>query len=104
MGEMRHHSIVVTSDDTDIIKLVHNKAISLFEHLVSPIIRSRANGFQSFFIAPDGSKEGWETSDHYDINRKDYINYLNTFGFAVSYCEFYFGSDFGLNSNLLNFN
>jgi len=104
MSQMRHHSIVVTSDDFDIINLAHKKAVSLFEHLVSPIIRSRANGFQSFFIAPDGSKEGWETSDHYDINRKDYVNYLNTFGLAVLYCEFYFGSDISPKAKLIHFN
>jgi hypothetical protein len=104
MGQMRHHSIVVTSDDSDIIKLVHKKAVSLFEHLVSPIIRSRANGFQSFFIAPDGSKEGWETSSKHDTNRKKYINYLNTFGLAILYCEFHFGSDISPKAELIHFN
>jgi hypothetical protein len=35
------------------------------------------NGFQSFFIPPDGSKEGWDDSNIGDLQRETMINWLN---------------------------
>ncbi|MGG3872975.1 hypothetical protein [Brevibacillus laterosporus] len=64
MGTIKHNAIVVTDADyaMDKLELVHKKAQELFSSLVSPIIKSNSNGYQSFFVAPDGSKEGWEES------------------------------------------
>jgi hypothetical protein len=39
-------------------------------NLCSPIIHSRTNGYSWLFIAPDGSKEGWSTSDDMDAKRE----------------------------------
>lgn len=74
MGYMCHHAVLVTSWSEDLAKVAHAKAIELapiepftngvnFDGLVSPLIGSVVNTYFSFFIAPDGSKEGWVTSD-----------------------------------------
>lgn len=87
MGYMRHHAIVVTSWSKH-IEQAHAKAHEVFDSedfpfwtpsadsLVSPIINSLTNGFSSFFIAPDGSKSGWDTSDIGNNRRGEYIAWL----------------------------
>lgn len=69
----QHHSIVVVGRS---LKVSHNKAVKMFGVLVSPIITS-INGIQSYFIAPDGSGEGWEQSDDMDKLREKFIQYLD---------------------------
>ncbi len=87
MGYMRHHTIIVTSPLADRIKEAHDRAQQVFdvedppgperfERLVSPILQGMTNGYQSFFIAPDGSKEGWGTSDTGDDLREQFITWL----------------------------
>ena len=95
MGYMCHHTIVVTGhydDDGNVtrakpasfshdfdIRVAHMKAMEIFKgQLVSPIIKGVANGYGSFFIAPDGSKEGWEPSDDHDDKREQFIKWLDT--------------------------
>lgn len=76
MGYEKHHSIIVISSDKG-IKKPHKKAMKIFDHLVSNIIHSGMNGVSSFFIAPDGSKEGWTDSFKGDERRDKFIQYLN---------------------------
>ena len=58
MGYMRHHAIVVSSAYVNL----NNARSSARKFNLNPsqIIESRVNGYKSFFIPPDGSKEGWE--------------------------------------------
>lgn len=77
MGYMRHHAIVVTSGIGDFIEKAHAKAEYCFPW-VSPISPSAINGYQSFFVPPDGSKEGWEDSDLGDVNRKLFFEWLES--------------------------
>lgn len=74
MGWIRHHAIVVTAFD-DNINEIHSKAKEIFP-TVSKILKSRTNGYTSIFIPPDGSKEGWETSNLFDDKRDEFIAYL----------------------------
>ena len=62
MGYMRHHAILVTSWDAKLLASAHAQAVKMFAY-VSPISPAFVNGYQSFFIPPDGSKEGWPESD-----------------------------------------
>ena len=48
------------------------------QQLISPIIPSLINRFCSFFIAPDGSKEGYDASDDGDIIRRKTLDFLNS--------------------------
>lgn len=99
MGYMRHHAIVVTDNGYgDFIDQAYARAAELFGPLVSGIIRSRVNGHQSFFVAPDGSKEGWDDSEIGDIDRARFITYLRTFEYEdgstpLSWVEVQYGDD-----------
>lgn len=73
MGRMKHNAIVVTSWSEDHARDARILAITYFGRLVSPIIKSEINAYNSFFIAPDGSKEGWEDSDKYNDLRPKFI-------------------------------
>lgn len=88
MGYMRHHAIVVTGTNEESAKAAHAEAIRIFHAdkaidfmspgtaMVSPILESPVNGYFSFFIAPDGSKEGWDTSDSGNEGREMFIKEL----------------------------
>jgi len=94
MGYMRHHAIVVTSPNTE----AHKKAKELFEELVSPLVFSVTNDYNSFFVAPDGSKEGWDLSDKFDRKRKKFIEWLRSQAYedgsnSIKYVEVQFGDD-----------
>jgi hypothetical protein len=81
MGYISHHAMIVTGFNKNSLKLAHKEAELRFTReggfcFVSPIITSPINGYLSFFIAPDGSKEGWEDSDYYDKARREYGEWL----------------------------
>ena len=88
---MRHHAIVVTGSE-DEIQEAHSTACSIFEH-VSEISPLSINGHQSFFIPPDGSKEGWDNSEMGDINRSSFVDWLTKRGGAVKWVEVQYGDD-----------
>lgn len=97
MGYMRHHALVITSWHEDLPK-IHARAVELCAHLVSPIVRGSCNGYASFFIAPDGSKEGWDISDDGDDNRSTLISELEAMRYEdgsspIDWVEVQFGDD-----------
>lgn len=99
MGYISHHAIVVTdSGYGDFIDKAHARAVELFGPLVSGIIASKVNGNRSFFVAPDGSKEGWDDSNIGDIDRDRLITYLRTFEYEdystpLAWVEVQYGDD-----------
>lgn len=104
MGYIRHHAIIVTSWDDEKLFMAHAKAKEIFGELVSEKIEGQINGFTSSFVAPDGSKEGWQHSDEGDENRKKFIAFLDdeTFG-SVRFVELYYGDD-NMESKIMNHN
>lgn len=77
MGYMRHHAIIVTTSQD--IAPIYRKALEIFDPiLVGNIVKSTVNGYYSFFIGPDGSKEGWIDSMDGDTNRGKFIEYLES--------------------------
>ncbi|KQL17666.1 hypothetical protein [Cytobacillus solani] len=86
MGYIRHNSFVVTGDSYPEaqrkLDLAHEKAVELFSNLVSPVIQGKTNGYQSFFVAPDGSKEGWDLSDEYDEKRKQLADFIDSLAYG----------------------
>jgi len=68
MGYIRHDAIIVTAWDEERLSRAHAKAREL-KLPVSEVVPSGVNGYVSFLIAPDGSKEGWQPSDDGDKNR-----------------------------------
>ena len=115
MGYIKHHSIIVSGWQIKEVKEAHQKAIEIFEKefssepytkpygstLISPIISGLTGSQESFFIAPDGSKEGWETSKNGDNARKLFLDWLqNSHNNYCEYVEVIFGGDSDYNEIL----
>lgn len=97
MGYMRHHTIVVASWDSGSMERAHEKATRIFSW-VSPLSPEAVNGYSSFFIPPDGSKEGWQESNEGDENRDRFISWLGQQRHVdnssnLSWVEIQFGDD-----------
>lgn len=109
MGRIKHNAIIVT-DDSARIEEYRQRAIEIFNkhfswdennpvdygnQIVSTLIPSLINGYLSFFIAPDGSKEGWKDSNAGDEARKEFLDYLKSLSSydRPDYVEIYYGGD-----------
>jgi hypothetical protein len=44
------------------------------------INNKKTNGYITIFMDWDGSKEGWETSDHFDSIREEFVNIIKEIG------------------------
>jgi len=85
MGYMVHHMIVVTCGIEELINAAHEKATELFgqdNHRrgyigVSSIMKSPVNHYHTFFVPPDGSKEGWTDSEDGDVARASFVEWLD---------------------------
>lgn len=76
MGYIAHHAILVTGMPKDVDK-IQTKAVEIFgADQVSLLVASSINNYVSFFVAPDGSKEGWDESDIGDQRRDAFVKYL----------------------------
>lgn len=106
MGYIKHNAIIVTGWKKEKVEEAHLKAREIFDEelskddvlnvlgssLVSEIIPSLVNGDCTFFIAPDGSKKGWSTSNCANDARDRFIEYLNTIEY-LDYVEIKYGGD-----------
>lgn len=106
MGYMRHHAIVVTSWDDELLAEAHKKASEIFSQ-VAPVTPETVNGYVSFLVAPDGSKEGWDHSDKGDEARETFIKYLESKRYedgstSLDYVEVQFGDDEGVTTIIKN--
>lgn len=68
MGYIRHDAIIATSFDLRYLHMARDKAQELGLQAFGPFA-SEVNNYVSFFIPPDGSKEGWPDSDEADKKR-----------------------------------
>jgi len=100
MGYIKHHTIIVTSWNREHISKTIEEAKKIFssyekgaEKLISEPIEYIVNDGLSFFIAPDGSKEGWAVSENLDKARKDFLDWLAKSDFYCDYVEVAFGGD-----------
>lgn len=91
MGYFAHKALIVTSGyHHEELEKLHEMAKEL-ELPVTEIVEGRANGFKSFAVLPDGSKEGWDESDRVDEGRASLIG--NMLGTRLNYIEVRFGGD-----------
>lgn len=74
MGYIRHHAIIVTSCLVNLESA--RKQAQEYGLAVSNIVKSPINGYKSFFVAPDGSNEGWAESETGNIARDRFIYWL----------------------------
>ena len=79
MSWVKHNAVIVTTWSKEHVKAAHQKALDVFpERVVSPVQVTQTNQYRSFFIGPDGSKEGWPESDKGDAQRAEFIEWLDT--------------------------
>lgn len=76
MGYIRHDAIVVTGYRDEHLKKARAKAEELGLIVTSIQEQPGTNGYASFLICADGSKEGWDTSDEHDIARDAWKNWV----------------------------
>jgi hypothetical protein len=77
MGYMRHHAVVVSSFRKEYAEEARQKAVELgmsVSELLGPVV----NGYHSFFVGTDGSKEGWNDSNDGDKKRDALAAYLDS--------------------------
>ena len=75
MGYIKHNAIIVTVCDEEVTKVIFNKALKLFGKMVTKP-EEGINGYLSFVVLPDGSKEGWEESNNFDEARDEFFDWL----------------------------
>lgn len=76
MGYIKNHAMIVSSWSEEATAAAHQAATDHFgayglDEIISPIVPHAINGGSAFFIAPDGSKEGWTESDRGDAARDE---------------------------------
>ena len=103
MGYMRHHAILVTAstwqDEANtvrehVVQCATSDGMSLS---VSGVVESPINGYASFLVAPDGSKEGWGESNRGDELRGAIIGYLSSSKLYPDWAEVQYGDEGGDN-------
>ena len=93
MGYINHHAIIATAWDVKCIKDAHAKAREIFGDTCTEVVVSPINGYATFFIAPDGSKEGWDDSNAGD-NRRDHLHaWLKENEGFIDVVEVHYGGD-----------
>lgn len=93
MGFIRHHAILVTGWGN--LEIAREMAIE-FGNNVSDIVGPVSNGYFTFMVAPDGSKEGWEASGDGDDARERFIRWLKgRTDDDFEWAELYYGHDDG---------
>lgn len=112
MGFMRHHAILVTTYDFEKVGLAYGQAVKVFQSdsvsldstkitpadMVTPILQSPVNGYYTFAIFPDGSKEGWSESEAGNAMRATFLRYLDGQRYAdgsspLKWAEVQYGDD-----------
>jgi hypothetical protein len=98
MGYIRHQGIIITGSDASDIGGKHDTALAREKALAlglpcSDIVRGTTNGYTSFLIAPDGSKEGWQTSNEQEAKRKEWIAWARSCGLFFDWVCVNFGGD-----------
>jgi len=104
MGYIRHHGIIVTAYDEDRIKAAHRKAQDIGLD-VTEIADSPVNGYRTFCVVPDGSKEGWTESKQGNQRRDAFAEWLEDQIFEdgsspYDWAEVQYGDEMGENELL----
>jgi len=96
MSYIRHHSILVSSSSSTVIKEAHIVASKIFASQVSEVVET-SHCF-SFFVAPDGAKETCDESKTGDAARAQFIEWLGQKDCknVLRWVELFFGEEYGM--------
>lgn len=75
MGYIAHNAIVVTCWSDETIEAAADYARGLGFEVAGPTA-DKCNGYRSILLAPDGSKEGWQTSEYGDKRRDAFVAWM----------------------------
>jgi hypothetical protein len=99
VGYIRHHAIIVTSwskthGETALVEARRAGCQT------TGLSESKVNGYWTFLVCPDGSKEGWDDSNLGDNQREEFIAWLDSTrtedgGSHYSWAEVQYGDDEG---------
>lgn len=97
MGWIRHHAILVTGWQDNKLEEAKKKAEE-FGNITTEIVAGNSNGYMTFVVVPDGSKEGWDRSDEGNDARDKFIEWLESQRYGDNSSYFYwvevmYGSD-----------
>lgn len=81
MGYICHHAILVTAFGDKVDKAQEKAKEIVGEEVVSEVCHSPINGYRTFLVFPDGSKEGWKESDNYEVKREQFMEWLKEDGY-----------------------
>lgn len=107
LRNIRHHVLVITVSDLKLAEKLRLEISELYKKnmeakngfkLISPIVESLINHYYTFFIAPDGSKEGYDLSEDGDRIREKTIELLEITKnkldpHILNYIELFYGDD-----------
>lgn len=98
MGYIRHHTIAITSWKKEELEKLHIKINAIAPNIITNIYKSPLNGYHTFYLIPDGSKEGWEESEAYNEIRNRIKNIIKEMKYddgsnCIRFCELYYGGD-----------
>ena len=99
MGYIRRHTIAITGTYGDYIEKAHAFAQGTGAQ-VSSIMQAPINNERTFYVLPDGSKEGWSESIEGDRRREKIVEYLKSFAYddgsnPIAWVEVFYGDDDG---------
>jgi hypothetical protein len=86
--------IVVTYWKQITLDLAHEMAHKLLLR-PTPIVPSGREGWGTFYISPDGSKEGWPESEMWDERRNEFCSFLEEECKPVDYVLLAYGGSEG---------
>lgn len=93
MGYIKHDAVIATGSDYGDFKVAMSALKESWgedgEIILGPY--RGINGETTFFMAPDGSKEGWADSDRFDLRREEFVKTARDSGADV--VEIRFGGD-----------
>lgn len=96
MGSYLHHAIVVTAQAEEwLAEAVGQAEAAGLGDLMTPVLVAPLNGVASFFVGPDGSKEGWAASDAADLRRSELLDALAGME-GIRWALVSYGDDHGL--------
>ena len=78
MGYIKHEAVLATTwDDANVAELRKKLAEWSQEDQARVLIGpSTMNGYVTVILVPDGSKEGWDESDKWDVLRAHFLSFL----------------------------
>ena len=83
MGVENNECIIATTWDKEAILAIREWVANLpkEEHALFAFLPSIVNSKQTLFMAPDGSKKGWETAERFSKLRDDLIELFESFNY-----------------------